>query len=139
MEPQYFNKYLSGTLPADISMTVTADGTNTQCTLFANGQVQAVGHAKRHRLDGRDPALGAALAIGRALHNLAGLYDADAYAKMHPEPKPALKAKHQELTARRKAQKDERRKAARDAYAAAQQDDADEWLRAAIRAKGADE
>lgn len=109
-----------------LKIEIVDDSTITVARIYnaeENGQAVAAGVAKRHRNDKRNTDLGRSLALARAYRNLAAQYDLvaerlAASAQSNPDEDRAMRNARKLSRAASKARKDERRKGAREAYAA---------------------
>lgn len=124
-----WNKHLAMTPEHMFVMCVITDGTVTRAQLTIEGHAVAVGEARRMKQDARNPHLGSALAMSRCLMEASEFYAHHAQRFMNPPTAPAA---HRETVRRRKearkAIRDNRRKAAREAYAEAKKSDPDTWV-----------
>ena len=112
--------HMAVTSPEAFAVLAFADGTTTRVDIYADGRPIAQGHAKRRRQDKRVPELGTCLALMRAFENAAAFYEWHAEKFLYPRPTPlVIKRNAKEAKAIRRAEKDKRRSAAREAYAEA--------------------
>lgn len=127
----------------EMTVTIVRDDTLTvaQLVLKESQQVVASGVSKRHPRDARNPDIGKALAVGRMFASYAAQYERLAAQLSDPGPEPdaeLVKAMRRANRAEAVKRKNERRRAARDAWFAKEKAaapdssalndmDADEW------------
>lgn len=119
-------------VPEDVFViALVTDGTVTRCDIVAAGVSVGQGFARRRKQDKRNPQLGSALALHRAFVSASGFYAYHADQMLDPEPTVAQKF-NKNAARQRKAKsrdaRDEKRAAARMAYAEAKKSDPDTWI-----------
>lgn len=109
-----------------VEITVLQDDVTT-VAFIANkqtGDQLAVGYAKRHKADARNPEVGKDLALARAFKDLGQRYATKAERGLHPDPDPMrepLRALRRANRAEQKKRKNEKRREARRAWYAKQE------------------